>query len=248
MDQFNIEDFTEKHYETILKKLIEKEYRFINYSQIKDMKNDKNVLMRHDVDFSPHRGLKLSSIEKQYYSQATYFIMISSEFYNIFEKEIKKILLQIIANGHSIGLHFDPSIYEINNQNDLVYWLNYEKDILEKLLQIKVDVFSFHNPTSEIMKYDELKYSDMVNTYSTYLKDNFSYCSDSNGYWRHTRMFDFIENTNDNIQLLTHPEWWQKNEMIPRERVKRAIYGRAENNLKMYDNLLKAHGRINVGK
>ena len=248
MHKYNIEDFTEKHYEIIIKKLIDKKYKFIEYSQVKNFQDDKSVLMRHDVDFSPHRAVRLSSIEKQHNRQATYFIMISSEFYNIFEKEIKKILFEIIENGHSIGLHFDPTIYKINNQNDLEYWLNYEKNIIEKLLQIEINVFSFHNPTSEIMKYNEFKYCGMVNTYSNYLKDNFSYCSDSNGYWRHKRMFDFIENTNDNMQLLTHPEWWQENEMIPRERVKRAIYGRAEKNLNRYDNLLKAHGRTNVGK
>jgi hypothetical protein len=45
---------------------------------------------------------------------------------------------------------------------------------------------------------------------------------------------------------LTHPEWWQTIAMAPRERIFRAVYGRATAGLQDYDQLLKDLGRRNI--
>ena len=47
----------------------------------------------------------------------------------------------------------------------------------------------------------------MINAYAKYFKDNVEYCSDSNGYWRHQRLENFLNNKHDKIQVLTHPVW-----------------------------------------
>lgn len=238
---YSFDDFTEIKYADFLKLT---NLPSIFYEEI--MSKDKFLLWRHDIDHSIHRAKKLAVLEKKYFIKATYFLQLGSFFYNIFEEEIKELVLNILSLGHQIGLHFDPTQYKINTKEDLEKYLNFEKNILENLFQVEIKVFSFHNPTEEILKYDDFKYSDMINTYAKYFKENVEYCSDSNGYWRYKSLEDFLNEKHTKIQVLTHPGWWQKEAMSPRNRIQRCIDGRANNTAKKYDGLLDKHGRENV--
>jgi len=87
----------------------------------------------------------------------------------------------------------------------------------------------------------------MINAYSKYLKSNFGYCSDSNGYWRFERLEDVLkEAKHEKLQVLTHPGWWVETPMSPRQRIQRCIDGRAINVGKNYDDLLNRMCRENV--
>ena len=82
-------------------------------------KKKKFTLWRHDIDLSVHRAYSLAKIEKNFCIKATYFFLLGSKFYNIFEKDIKDLILKIISLGHRIGLHFDPNQYNINSKKKL---------------------------------------------------------------------------------------------------------------------------------
>jgi len=240
MDNYS---FTEKNYRDILIET-NKNYKFVNYTD--DLSEKNIVLWRHDVDFTPHRALILANIEKELGTRSTFFIQITSNFYNIFENEIKDIFSEIINLGHSIGLHFDPSFYDINGSDAFVNWLEYEKTILEKMFDMKICVFSFHNPTTDILKFDDFRYANMINTYSKEIKNDFKYCSDSNGYWRFDKLDEIVKENFDKLHILTHPVWWQKEFMTPRDKVQRCIDLRAKKQASFYDNLLEINGRVNV--
>ena len=124
--------------------------------------------------------------------------------------------------------------------------LIFEKQILERLLSTKIKVFSFHNPSKKILKYNNFKYANMINVYSKFLKENIHYCSDSNGYWRFQKLEDFLDKNYKKIQVTTHPGWWTLNFMKPRQKIKRCIDGRAINCLKSYDKILFDTGRKNI--
>ena len=49
------------------------------------------------------------------------------------------------------------------------------------------------------------------------------------------------------LHVLTHPEWWQAEPMSPKQRLARAIEGRAANSRRAWDDLLERWGRENVG-
>jgi len=148
---------------------------------------------------------------------------------------------------HGIGVHFYGGAYDLNNKEQLEKSLQFEKRTIEFLLDTQVSVFSYHNPFPQTLIYDDYKYSGMINTYSQYFKKNTSYCSDSNGYWRFKRLEDFLlENKSSNLQVLTHPEWWQKEPMAPTDRVWRSIDGRAKKLKENYIKLLTSNGRIVV--
>jgi hypothetical protein len=88
----------------------------------------------------------------------------------------------------------------------------------------------------------------MVNTYGAGLRKNFTYCSDSNGYWRFRRLQDVLEQAEDEkLHVLTHPVWWVPDVMSPRERLARCIDGRRDFQHRFYDQTLADYGRENVG-
>ena len=120
--------------------------------------------------------------------------------------------------------------------------------MLSELLDEKISVFSFHNPdTKNASSIPDYRLSQMINVYSKKIKNSYYYISDSNGYWRHSRLFDLLKNNNEKkIQILIHPEWWQKTVMPPRKRVIRCIEERSKRTLETYDAILKESKRKNI--
>lgn len=245
---YNFEDFTESNYRNIIQKA-KKQYKFISYDEINDVNEKEDcvkVLWRHDVDVSIHQAFKLAKIENEENVKSTFFIQLSCSHYNVFEDEIKKLILNILGLGHQIGVHFDPTIYDINSEEDFERYMSFEKEVLEKLFNTEIKVFSFHNPLEEHLNLGTYEICNMVNTYSSFIQNEFEYCSDSCGYWRHKRLEDFLEKKHKKIQVLTHPEWWQDTVMSPREKILKCIKGRSEKNISLYDDSLEKLGRLNV--
>lgn len=243
-EKYHFSDFTHGHFSECID-LAKRKFRFIGYDEIED--SDRFILWRHDVDFSMHMAAKLAEIEASKGIKATYFVYPHSEFYNLFEKEIFELVKTIQNFGHDLGLHFDSHFYEMTSIEDLEAALNREKQLLETYFQTHVKVFSFHNNNDFTMSCEEWSYSGMINTYAKRFKQEIGYCSDTQGIWRFSRLFDLLEsNQYKNLQVLTHPEWWQEKAMAPRQRIKRCIEGRATNNLRYYDELLLNNNRLNI--
>ncbi|MFA5136556.1 MAG: hypothetical protein WC489_04140 [Patescibacteria group bacterium] len=244
--KYNFDDFTSANYRRLLN-LAKKNFSFIKTDEIKKGMTDKSIFWRHDVDFSIHRAFKLAQIEHDAHVRTIYFIRLHSEFYNLFEKEIHALVSAIVSLNHDIGLHFDYTFYKIRNEKELTLHLKYEKNILEKLLGARIRAFSFHNPTEESYRFGKYRYAGLINTYSSYFRHSFDYCSDSNGYWRFRRLEDVITDKSiHRLHVLTHPEWWQDSVLAPKERIKRSITGRAEKQEIVYDQALKDYGRQNI--
>ena len=245
-NKYYFDDFQTSEYIKLIKiaKNIYKFRLFSNYNK----NSDNFIIYRHDIDSSVHRAYKIAQIEYQEGIRTTYTINIHSMFYNFFEKEIISLLKKILLLNHEIGLHFDMDYYGSNIDDDNISnHLAFEKGIIEKMLKCKVNMFSFHNPTPESLKYNRNKYAGMVNAYSKYFREKVSYVSDSNGIWRFKRLSDILNLGEDKrLQVLTHPRWWTNNPMSPREKVIRCIDGRAKNILNTYDNIMIKHKRKNI--
>lgn len=255
-EDFQPEDFTEAHYGELLD-CLSQHYRCISYRSL--LVNSQGAseepltpvsLWRHDVDFSPHRALKLAQLEAERGIQGTYFFLLHSEFYNVLEISVSQRVKEILALGHELGLHFDPTYYGRfeGDLSQLAEKLRFEKQILETCFEVPVHAFSFHNPeTANVLRFDEDVIAGMVNTYGKTLKANYKYCSDSNGYWRFERLWDVLnDQQHPRLQILTHPEWWVPEPMPPRARVERCVQGRAVATMAHYDGFLEKDGRLNV--
>lgn len=243
-EKYNFDDFTTEKYRELLK-IAKRNYVFRNYTNFD--RSEKFVLWRHDIDFSVHRAFRLAQIEHEEGIYATYFIHLHSEWYNTFEKEIYDLLIKIKNMGHQIGIHFDTHFYGISDEQELGEKILFEKSILDKLLDLDIKVFSFHNTTPFTMGCKNDKYGDLINTYANYFQSEVTYCSDSNGYWRFARLSELLSSAEaPRLHILTHPEWWQETVMSPFERIKRCADNRSENNLSNYVHLIEKAGNKNI--
>lgn len=234
-------DFTEKKYREILR-LARSKYDFAKFTDIDYSK--KFVLWRHDVDISLNRAEALSKIEEEENVISTYFINPHSEFYNCLEKSQTEIISRIIERGHVIALHLDAEYHSIGNVKQLEEIVAWEAAWMAKVFKTDVSVFSFHNPTEELLAFDEESYGGLINCYSKKFKGNIGYCSDSNGRWRFKNLSDVLEKEEyDRLQVLTHPGWWQEEGLSASRKIRRSVLGRAQNTLEVHEKQLYDAGR-----
>lgn len=222
-------------------KVVASQHKSIRYTEIQD--NKTFVLWRHDCDMSLNRARIVAELDAQFGVKSTFFILPHSEFYNVLELGQTKLVREIVSFGHDIGLHLDVN-YHLGTQNnfDLEKAIENDAKLLEDIAEIKIDSFSFHNPTPEILEFDAAKYSGLINCYSKEIHETTDYASDSNGYWRHRSIPEILrDESKTRLQILTHPEWWLERAGPPRDRVLRCVYGRAQNLMDRYDTAMSTY-------
>lgn len=209
-------DFTYKDYINLINLLKNKNYQFTNYKNYSNV--DKPVILRHDIDNSIEKALEVAKIESNNDVNSTFFVLLSTEFYNIFSLKSYELLKEIINCGHTIGLHFDEKRYVINNKEELEHYVEYEKNVIENALGTNVDVVSMHRPSKWILEND-IRFKNAINSYSENFLQEFKYLSDSRMYWREN-VLRIIENEEYNkLHILTHPFWYDENAGDIKERV-----------------------------
>jgi hypothetical protein len=221
---------------------------FVSYREIET--KERFIVWRHDCDMSLNRALSIAEIDKTAGAKSTFFIYPRSEYYNVLESSQTKLLLEIANLGHEIGVHVDLSCHgEVETDAELISSIENDARIVEDILQNEIKVFSFHNPNTMTSQFRRPTYGRFINCYSQWIFDNIEYCSDSNGYWRHRPIPELLENRElQRIQVLTHPEWWIEQDVPPRDRVLRAVYGRAVRLMNQYDAQMSVQSnRENVG-
>mgnify|MGYP001230277247 CR=1 FL=1 len=197
---------------------------------------EKICFLRHDIDLSIENALRMAKIEAEQGIKSTYTVLLTGEFYNPFEDKNRKDLKEIISLGHEVGLHFDPVIHNITDENSLDNSIEAEKRALEDLLEKKVSMFSFHNTTDFSMSCRKKIYSKCLNAYSEFFHEKVEYISDSHGYWRFRDWNTLLEENHQIIQVLTHPIWWQpNNSLLPLETVVKYMMKRYKYQMNKYN-------------
>lgn len=246
-EKYNFDYFTIDNYNTLVKLAVDKGFKFLTYTDDLLHSDRKEILWRHDVEFSPEIALQMAKIEHKHGVIATYFFQIHSEFYNLFEPFHTKILKEIQSLGHEIGLHFDAHYYNIQNPEALDKYITLDKEYFEKVFDIHLRVFSFHNTNQFILSCEDFKYGGLINVYSKFFKTNYNYCSDSTGFWRYEILDEVLSNENIRyLQVLTHDAMWSKTIMSPRQRVRSSIEHESERIKARYDELLEIFGANNI--
>jgi len=238
-------DFTEKNYRKLLE-LAKQNFKFRFFTSMPLQQHD--LLLRHDVDFSPQRAKALAKIESDLQVGSTYFFRLRGADYSILDIENQKIIFEISSLGHDIGLHFE-SEDSFNSEEELINQLSTDKNLFELITGKILKVFSFHNPNSMMLSMRNSKYSEMLNAYSDIYFDKNKYVSDSNGYWRFRSLKTVLDDPGtEKLQVLIHTEWWTPEPLSPRERIWRAHIGRAHNSHSRYIALLESLGRTDLEK
>lgn len=236
-------EFTYKAYRSLIELLKKHGYQFISYN---DCNQEGNVVIfRHDIDNSLEKALEIAKIEQEYNIKSTYFVLLSTDFYNIFSKRSNAILKEITRLGHDVGLHFDETRYEIGHVDDLEHYINYEKAILEAALGSEINCVSMHRPSRWILDND-IQFKNMINSYSKVFFNDYKYLSDSRMHWREDVLKIIASNDFEKLHILTHPFWYSDTTETIKDKVSSFIenaskerYHQMRDNIRDLEEILK---------
>ena len=204
-------NFTYADYQRIIRSLQEHGYTVSSYY---DWKNySRCVILRHDIDNDIEKAVKLAKIEQDLGVCSTYFVLVSSDFYNIFSAKNEKLLHEILACRHHIGLHFDEVRYPgIKTPEEAREKIVKEAELLSIACGSKIDIVSMHRPSKMMLEAD-LKIPGMINSYGQEFFKDFKYISDSRRRWREP-VEEIVSNGNyERLHILTHAIWYNEEEI-----------------------------------
>lgn len=210
--------FTYSAYKMLIELLQKQSYVFADYHDY--CQYDKVFILRHDVDFDLEKAANFSDFEKSIHSglKSTYFVLISSDFYNVFSKASNSCIRRILDNGHSIGLHFDEEKYGLaGGIDEIEHRIIKEAELLGGLLGMDcIKTVSMHRPSKQVLN-TKLHLKGLVNSYDTPFFEDFKYVSDSRMNWRED-VLDIIGSESDkSLHILSHPIWYNEQEKSMKE-------------------------------
>lgn len=204
-------NFTYDSYCSLLSLIEQSGYEIADYNNWEQKK--RCVILRHDIDNDILKALKLAQIEQSKEVKSTFFVLVTSNFYNIFSKDNREKILEIIGCGHQIGLHFDETAYEVKSggYEAVREKILYEAKLLETVTERPVNVVSMHRPGKEML-IEKLIIPGMINAYGSPFFDEFKYLSDSRRNWREPVEQIIASGRYDRLQILTHAFWYDEQE------------------------------------
>ena len=227
-EKYHFDDFTLANYERLIELAKEKGFQFILHKD-EFVPERKDIIWRHDVEFEPDIALKMAEIEAELNVQASYFFQLHSRYYNLFDPCYRNVFNKIKELGHLVGLHFDCRYWGVEDEKQLDVYITLDRSYLEKNFEVEIDTFSFHNTTPFTQSCLDYKYGGLINVYSSFFKERYSYCGDSLGYWRFDRLEDVLNDDKvQHLQVLTHDGNWNVEVLSPRKRFAKVMYDRAE--------------------
>lgn len=198
-------NFDYQSYIDLLCQLKKQGYEFCDYHDFD--RYDRCVILRHDIDTSLSKAVQMAELEAGQNVKSTYFVLLTSDFYNAASAVSRTALHRIQNLGHEIGLHFDEVAYGEISQEQMVRLIQKEGMILSDILDTKVTTVSMHRPSKETLEAD-LKIPGMVNSYSQTFFQNFKYLSDSRCRWREP-VDEIVESGQyERLHILTHAFWY----------------------------------------
>lgn len=212
--------FTYSEYRELLR-LAQSRYRFVFYDRAGEVNNAEPIVYwRHDIDASVKRAEVLARIEAETGAFSTYFVHLHSKFYHFWERDTLATLCAIAEMGHQIGLHFDCHFYGGLVANRLGELVQSEAQLLSTVVGQPVSAFSFHDPTDEILQNRDSRIGGLVNAYSEYFLQQVDYVSDSAGIWQFHTLYEVLEKQKyRRLQVVTHPVWWTREPLSPKDKV-----------------------------
>lgn len=204
-------NFTFQSYSNFLTLLSEEGYKITDYYDWE--KYDKCTILRHDIDFDISQALLMAQTEYRQGIRSTFFVLLTSNFYNIHSSTNRRMIKQIQGMGHTIGLHFDEMAYpeDIGNEERIEERIKEELNMLSEILSTDITVYSYHRPSKAILNSD-IKICGAINSYGELFFRKFKYLSDSRMHWREPVLDIICQRQYSHMQILTHPFWYHDEE------------------------------------
>ncbi|MFW9767197.1 MAG: hypothetical protein ACFFF9_13600 [Candidatus Thorarchaeota archaeon] len=170
-----------------------------------------NVILRHDVDISLPRTIKMAEVQAELGIPATYFFRLHAEKY-CFEEAVP-VIKKLVDDGFKIGLHYETLSVAKGDKKKAIELLG--KDI-EKLREIA--------PMGVVAAHGQKEYKnreiwenvdkEALQISSAYDVQSDMYLSDAGGkrlkdkkvLYRFNRLYE--AKVGQIVQVLIHPDWW----------------------------------------
>ena len=204
--------------------MMEKRFTHEEYVQIINLYSDRIksfneakglsdfVILRHDVEFSITRALKMAKIEESKGIKSAYFFQVISGAYNPFSNAHRDAIQMINKMGHSVGLHAYISHLKAGDIDSLKNELEKQKNMFEFGVELNCTSFSFHRPPMWALELRKDNLCNMLNAYgpsffefSSQPKD-IKYIADSKHDWSYGHPIEHERERK--IQILIHPDEW----------------------------------------
>ena len=206
-------NFNRQSYRLILQTAMEQNFEFVDFLTVKlDGERRRQIILRHDIDFSPVLALEMARIDASYNVKATFAVLLSSPLYNPFPPANIKTINEIHALGHNIVLHH--RIISGRSDEEMRQNIIKETQIMRTFFPYIQPVFIWHNlPPNDLLS--NIEVPGMVNAYSGTFVERMHYISDS--VLRHELDY-FLTALGKHkfLHLLLHPVIWmsEKDDMV----------------------------------
>ncbi|WP_255198816.1 hypothetical protein [Halorarius litoreus] len=212
-------EYTHRWYRVFLERLQSDGYRFRSFD---DRLTDGDLVARHDVDLSVGAAVEMAHIEADLGVQSTYFLLVSSPLYNVFERETREQIAELEALGHDVGVHFSTHTYwpadEQPSDSDLLRAVRREQAALAAVANAPIETISFHIPPAWVL---DREFPGLQHTYEPQFFSEIDYVADSSQRWRDQH--PLADELGAHVQLLTHPGLWGETDAPFAARIEQAI-------------------------
>ena len=207
-------EFTYDGYRNLLALLRGNGYAFADYENWRE--KGRCVILRHDIDESLPDAIRLGRLEAEEGVRSTWFVLLRADFYNPAAARSARLIRELHAMGHEIGLHFDEVAYSGSPEcqpgwDGTVDNILREARILSDICGFPVRAVSMHRPSRRTLDAD-YDIPGMVNSYGKTFFRDFKYLSDSSRRWREP-LEDIIRGRQyERLHILTHAFWYHERE------------------------------------
>lgn len=195
-------EFTHATYRALLRHIQACGHRICPFREVPA--RGKYVILRHDIDYSVVKAVELAEIESDLGVHSTFFLMLSSTYYNLLNVEQLEAARRLVALGHEIGFHYDTGILEGIPAAEHAERVITQARFLSDVLSTPVTAVAQHNPSVTSVRVTIPGYTD---AYADGHFKQIGYLSDSRRLFGTPDPFRFFEE-HDRAQLLIHPLWW----------------------------------------
>jgi hypothetical protein len=170
--------------------------------------SDSFAILRHDVDYSVLKAREMAAFEHGMGIRSTYFLLLTSPYYNLLADDHLSAAREIAAMGHEIGFHYDTDGFAGLDHDAQCKKVIELARFLSAAVGAPVTSIAQHNPSVTPVR---IRVPGYVDAYSDRFFHEIAYLSDSRRLFGTPDPQAFFRQ-HAKSQLLIHPLWWHDEE------------------------------------
>ena len=202
--------YSPEAYEDLLQTIVESGYRVVDFAGLDPESDERQVVLRHDVDLIPRLALEAAAIDARCGAAATFLVLPRSHAYNLFSRPTLEVLTAIERLGHTIGVHCALPPSKPETERDLVTLVREDVELARLAFPAIAPLFAWHTvPAAFFERWAGLTVPGLVNAYDARFFSRITFMSDSNARRSPGEIQDvFRRSAHRKVQLLIHPVIW----------------------------------------